>query len=158
MNNLIFFSAVILPWLLIGALGVWLALAKDKIKTGRQILSALGLAIVTWFIASLFKYNFPSPRPFEVVPDFEPLFITGHGDAFPSGHAAFFGALALALFWQNRLVGLGFLIGAILVSVARILAGVHWPGDVLAGFGTAILVVSLIFLIKKKLISGHFGL
>ncbi|OJI09106.1 MAG: hypothetical protein COV08_02185 [Candidatus Vogelbacteria bacterium CG10_big_fil_rev_8_21_14_0_10_49_38] len=143
--NLIYFTAVILPWFLIAGLAIWLALAKDKIKTGRQIALALSAAIITWFIASLVKYNFPSPRPFEVLPNLEPLFVTGRGDAFPSGHAAFFGALALALFWQNRLAGLGFLLGAILISIARILAGVHWPVDIIAGFVLALVISSLVY-------------
>lgn len=102
-------------------------------------------AIVAWFLVSLYKYNFPSPRPFEVFTNLKPLFATAHGDAFPSGHATFMGALATGVFLQNKKLGLIFIVGAIIVAVARVLANVHWPIDALAGLLFGALVSWLIY-------------
>jgi undecaprenyl-diphosphatase len=53
--------------------------------------------------------------------------------SFPSGHAAFFFALATTTAVFDRRLGILLLIGAALVSLARVAAGIHYPSDVLAG-------------------------
>ena len=161
MTNLIYFCAVILPWVMCGGLIVYLIFTKKKIAGLRLIgLSFLG-AIIAWFLASLYKYNFPSPRPFEIMTNLKPLFTTATGDAFPSSHATFFGALAMGVFWQKspstsldktrdkslraRIFGLIFILGAILIALARVLANVHSPLDVVVGLLFGGLVSLLIF-------------
>ena len=60
--------------------------------------------------------------------------------SFPSGHAARAAMIAiLALLWCPIAIGLALTLWALLVSLARIAMGVHYPSDVLAG---AILGVS----------------
>ena len=56
------------------------------------------------------------------------------GYAFPSGHATFFAALAMYIFFLNKKAGYVFMISALLVGLARIAAGVHFPVDILGGF------------------------
>lgn len=55
---------------------------------------------------------------------------------FPSAHAA--NTLALALFlsfvFRNRIATLGLIAWAILVSYSRVYLGLHYPGDIIAGF------------------------
>lgn len=142
-NNLIYFCAVILPWVMGGGLIVYLIFTKKKIAGLRLVGLSFLSAIVAWFLASLFKYNFPSPRPFEIYENIKPLFATGRGDAFPSGHATFMGALALGVFLQNRKWGLIFILGAISVALARVLANVHSLTDILAGllFGALVAII-----------------
>jgi len=53
--------------------------------------------------------------------------------AFPSGHATFFFALATSVFLHNRRWGSAFYAAALLISLARIAAGVHYPTDILGG-------------------------
>lgn len=54
--------------------------------------------------------------------------------SFPSGHAARAALIAmLALFWCPIAIGLALTLWALLVSLARIAMGVHYPSDVLAG-------------------------
>lgn len=153
---------MILPWILgIGLVGYFFV-TKKKIAAVRLIgLSFLG-AIIAWFLASLYKYNFPSPRPFEIYDNLKPLFITGRGDAFPSGHATFFGALAMGVFLQNgfgkltaskTIFSLVFVVGAILIAIARVLANVHSPLDVVVGLVFGAGVSFLVNLLYKKYLS-----
>lgn len=153
MNSLIYFCAVILPWVLSGGLIVYFFITNKKISALRLIGLSFLSAIIAWFIASLYKYNFPSPRPFEVYENLKPLFITYRGDSFPSGHATYMGALATGVFLQNKKLGFIFIIGALLVAIARVLAGVHWPVDIVVGliFGAGVSIVAW-------LIFRHFSL
>ncbi len=140
---LIYFCAVILPWVMGGGLIVYLFFTKKKISTLRLVGLSFFSALLAWFLASLVKYNIPSPRPFEVYANLKPLFTTAHGDAFPSGHATFLGAFAVGVFLQRKKLGIIFIVGAGLVAIARVLANVHWPADVIAGllFGALVAVV-----------------
>jgi len=54
--------------------------------------------------------------------------------SFPSGHAARAVLIAmLALLWCPIAIGLALTLWALLVSLARIAMGVHYPSDILAG-------------------------
>lgn len=134
-----------------GGLIFYLIFTKKKISALRLVGLSFFSAILAWFLASLFKYNFPSPRPFEVYANLKPFFVTAHGDAFPSGHATFMGALAVGVFLQKKKLGLIFLLGAIIVAIARVLANVHWPVDVVAGFLFGALVAIILGAIYHKI-------
>lgn len=88
------------------------------------VIARLGVVeIIRWFVHR--------PRPFELF-FFDPL-ISAQGFSFPSGHAAFFFAFAVVLAYYDRRLGRWFLGLATVVSLARVLAGVHYPLDVLVG-------------------------
>ena len=75
----------------------------------------------------------------------------------PSGHATFAGALAMAVFLLKKKLSIIFIIGALLIGLARIIAGVHWPVDIVAGYLVGALVSVLIYFIYMK-ISRAFSL
>lgn len=56
------------------------------------------------------------------------------GYAFPSGHSTAFMALATSIFLSHKRVGYLFIVFAVLIGLARIVAGVHFPLDILGGF------------------------
>jgi len=147
MNFLIYFCAVWLGWVMVAGLIVYFFFTKKKISVLRLIGLSSFSAGLAWVITSLIKYNWPSPRPFEVINDLLPLFVTDTGDAFPSGHATFFGALAVGVWLQKKKLGIIFIIGALLVAIARVLAGVHWPADVIAGLAVGSLVSLIVYLV-----------
>jgi undecaprenyl-diphosphatase len=67
--------------------------------------------------------------------------------SFPSDHASAAFGIAVAVLLIDPLVGVAFLVLAVLIGVGRVVVGEHYPGDVIAGaaIGTisAVLVVRL---------------
>ena len=79
----------------------------------------------------IIRFFYHEPRPFSFY-NFTPLFNEA-GWSFPSAHAAWFFALALVVFFANRKWGWWFIALAVLMGLARIYAGVHWPMDIVGG-------------------------
>ncbi|MCW2998289.1 MAG: phosphatase family protein [Solirubrobacterales bacterium] len=72
-------------------------------------------------------------RPFVDHPEVHRLISHAADPGFPSDHATASFAIATALLFGVRKVGVGLLAVATLLAVARVAVGVHWPTDVLAG-------------------------
>lgn len=103
-----------------------------------------------WILSSFIKEIFENPRPFEIFKDITPLFLeTGY--AFPSSHSAFFMALGFVVLFLNKKFGYFFIISALFIGIARIMAGVHSPIDIIGGFVLGFLVAYLCFLFFKRL-------
>jgi undecaprenyl-diphosphatase len=97
-------------------------------------------------LATVLKAATDRPRPFERLPEADPLLGGTVGASFPSGHAAtsFAGAVALALL-VRRAVPAIFLLAA-LVAFSRIYIGVHYPLDVLGGAALGAVVAPAVLL------------
>ena len=115
------------------ALSVPLVLAKLKKFSWRTLGVIFLPAIVAYALAEVIKLALPLPRPFvELL--FVPLIAVGDPlGSFPSSHAAFFAALCGGMYAKDRSLGVWFALAAIVIGVARVVAGVHWPVDVLFG-------------------------
>jgi undecaprenyl-diphosphatase len=66
-----------------------------------------------------------------------------HYNAFPSDHAAVYFSLAFVAWQARRPFGIAAFACALLVDLARVYEGYHWPSDVAGAFGLALLVTSL---------------
>ncbi len=73
------------------------------------------------------------PRPF-VVQHIHPLFAHAADNGFPSDHAALTMFLAVSVWFCSRRWGLVLAVNAVLVGIARVLAHVHSPLDIAAGY------------------------
>ena len=93
----------------------------------------LSRGIVTEVIRSFYKVA----RPFALL-GFSPL-IAESGSSFPSGHMAWFFALAMAIWFANRRWGAWYFALSAVMGIARIYVGVHWPLDILCGAVVGIL-------------------
>jgi undecaprenyl-diphosphatase len=83
------------------------------------------------------------PRPYLTHPDAHLFIPRSHDFSFPSDHATAGFAIAVALLLRHRNAGLLALGMAVIMSLARVVVGTHYPSDVLAGaaVGTAAALV-----------------
>lgn len=147
-NYLIFILAV---------LALFLALYhKSEKQVIRNLVFIFVSGILAWGLVQVIKYSYFSPRPFLALDDVRQLIEHGANDSFPSGHTAFSFAIATAVYFWKRKYAWIFFVGAMIVGLARIAAGVHFPHDILGGAILGIIVTSLIhFLLKSKCFSKN---
>lgn len=120
--------------ILIFSLIIFLFTHKHKEDNIRNISVIFFSALFAWGIAIVIKFFYFSPRPFETLQNVNLLFEHGGGDSFPSGHATFYSALATSFHFYHKYLAWIYIIGAILIGLSRITAGIHWPLDILAGY------------------------
>jgi len=132
-DRLIYFCAEILPWVVVIVLVVFI-LAKKSWPEFFKMLLVFFSAGTVWFLTGFFKYLYLSPRPFVLLNNIKPLFVNGGLESMPSGHAIFMASLAGAsVLFKDRRIAVVLSVGAIIIAVARVVAGVHWPSDVVVG-------------------------
>jgi len=142
------FLAQYLPYILIIAFFAALFFEPDWRKRFHNFaLASLSVILARGIFVEFIRFFYYRPRP-ELVLSIEPLIRTPGISSFPSGHTATFFALAVAMFFFNRRLGWWFTISAVLVALARVLTGVHWPSDILAGMIVGIVSA---FIIRKLL-------
>ena len=145
LDKLIIFTAVYFPFVVMLLAFLYLLFYKKSLRYLIFVFFTAGLAGI---VSKLFKILIHTPRPAFVLPDVQALF-EKTSYAFPSDHASFFMALALAIFFINKKAGLPaqaghvFMLLALLIGLARIIAGVHFPIDILGGFALGALVAYL---------------
>lgn len=128
---------------------IWRGNNWQKRFQGAAFLS-LSLLLSRGILTELIRFFYYRPRPFLAL-DFTPLVAEINKGAFPSGHAAFYFALAGTLFFLNRRNGWYLGLGALAIGLGRIFVGVHWPSDILAGALVAAISVYAVNLLLTKL-------
>lgn len=120
------------------AIGVICLFFKKYRKMGLQVLISM---LFTFIIGNLILKNvFARPRPCDIDTAVAMLISRPHGHSFPSGHSMNGMVAAVALFLNNRKIGIPALVLAALIGFSRMYLFVHFPTDVLGGFLVAILV------------------
>ncbi len=120
------------------AIGVICLFFKKHRKMGLQVLLSM---LFTYIIGNLILKNvFARPRPCDIDTAVTMLISRPHGHSFPSGHSMNGMVAAVALFLNNKKIGIPALILATLIGFSRMYLFVHFPTDVLGGFAVGILV------------------
>ena len=104
----------------------------------------------------LIRFFYHRPRPFSALYEIHPLFLDGNW-SFPSGHAAFFFAMAAAAYSYDKKLGAWLFASAVLISAARVAAGVHYPSDILGGAIIGISVALAVVRFVGKTATGETG-
>lgn len=135
-----FFATFFIYFLFTGLIVLWFIDGKIKKE---QVFHALLACLCTAIIVFLIKHFFPTLRPYMINGRAVDVLFKPLDAAFPSGHTAQAFALAVTIFMHDRKVGWVYLAGALLIGVARVLANVHYPVDILGGafIGTLIAVL-----------------
>lgn len=131
--------------------GIWIAMAAAIIffavlfsthknwkgKGLKIFLREIGVIVITvlsaLIAALVLKAIVHEARPFIANPAIKPLFTYGGHDSFPSGHAALLYAFAMAVALYHERTGWIFFLFALLVSWCRVIAGIHYPADIMGG-------------------------
>lgn len=94
--------------------------------------------LAAFLVVTIFRKIVNRPRPYETM-DIKPLVSHKHGESFPSRHTVSAVIIALVCFNVNIYLGIFALIVAMIISVCRILAGIHFVSDVLVSVIIAML-------------------
>lgn len=142
------FFANYFGWVLIGVLILFLI--KNFRKYWKMATAAFISAVLARFIITeIIRWLWLRPRPFvlEQVNLLLPHRLTG---SFPSGHAAFFFALSLSVYFYNKKAGILFFIASALIGISRVFSGLHWPSDIIVGAVVGLFSAWLLHKLFKK--------
>ena len=115
-------------YLLYPALLLWALVTKDP-----RLLRLVVVPAASFAALSLFRKALDRPRPYEAL-DIVPLIPRDKkGASFPSRHV--FSVFVIAMAWGWVCPPVGWFLGAVgvLLAAVRVVAGIHFPLDVLAG-------------------------
>lgn len=143
LDDLGVFLAQYLPYLMV----LWFLFLAVKRKDWRMrvlVLSEGALAVILsrGIVTEVIRFFYHHLRPFTVL-NFAPL-ISESGYSFPSGHAAWFFALSMIVFYYSRKWGIWYFTLSAVMGIARIYVGVHWPLDILGGAAIGVLCGMLV--------------
>ncbi|MBI4120279.1 MAG: phosphatase PAP2 family protein [Parcubacteria group bacterium] len=121
-----------------------------KARVTRVGLALFSAVAARFGVVAVIRYFWPRPRPF-VAQHLQALINQSPFEAsFPSGHATFFMAIAVYfLLSGEKKVGWFLLASAVIISLARVAAGVHYPSDIAAGWLAGVAVSWLVFKLKR---------
>ena len=141
---LVVFCAVILPYIVLAGAALYLLFRplhnhhlfgpfENLSRRARDVGVVVFSVGVTLLASVALKEHFQIVRPSVFNLSLHAL-IKETDFGFPSGHASVFSALGVALLFIGRKAGKWVLLLALLIGIARIVAGVHTPLDILGGF------------------------
>ena len=120
-------------------------LGSPSKRTRLEAAAAGAAAVVAFLVNHVLGLLWYEPRPYLSSYHVPLLAVAARGNSFPSDHMAFGGAIVAAL-WVTRRRWLATLSLLIMAGVgwARVLAGIHWPLDVLAGLGLGLVAGTVV--------------
>lgn len=118
-----------------------------KLATGNGFAAAAVAYVVNVVVHSAWD----RPRPYESHVIRHPW--SASTDAsFPSDHASVSLAIAFAVIAIDLTAGSVLLVAAVLIAVGRVLIGAHYPGDVLASLGVALVAAFVVVRLARPIV------
>ena len=130
--------------------------ASDLFRENTQNRSTAALSLLSGFLITnlLIKNAVARPRPFDTYTQIIPLITRPKDYSFPSGHTC--ASFAVALVCLRMLPGKWGILPVVLagmIAFSRLYLGVHYPGDVLAGFLVALLTSTVACRLMRRTFS-----
>ena len=110
--------------------------------------SAISAIVARGVVVELIRFFYHRPRPISV--DAVHHLVMNTEWSFPSGHASFFFALSTGVYLYNKKLGIIFYLVSLLMGIARIFIGVHWPSDILGGILLGIVTALIVQKISER--------
>jgi undecaprenyl-diphosphatase len=140
LDSFVIFFAENFAYVVLLGLGTLLLFKQRKEILKMSVFALVSASLATVFTALIRVFYF-HPRPFALSAealakaDFSINQLISHAPtaSFPSAHTAFFFALATGIFLFNKRLSILFFIAAFLIAISRVIGGIHWPFDIIAG-------------------------
>lgn len=94
---------------------------------------------IVFGLVTVFRYIINRKRPYDIYSIYT-LEEHKHGQSFPSRHTASAVIIALVSFEVGKVLGVSILVLAIIIAISRLLGGLHFISDILAGILISILI------------------
>jgi undecaprenyl-diphosphatase len=107
-----------------------LARRGGLVAAGVEAIAASGASLI---VAAVVAHLVARPRPFVAHPEIHAFLAHAPDPGFPSDHATAAFAIATTLILRFGLRATPVLLAAVALAASRVLVGVHYPGDVIAG-------------------------
>lgn len=147
---LIIGDKVAIPLVLLFLFFVWRYVSDKK---GIILTAVVSTLLSRGIITELVRYFYHRPRPFSVMNVTQLIYEKNW--SFPSGHMAFFFALATIVYFYNKKWGVFFFVVSLAMGIGRIAGGVHWPTDILGGITIGIASAYLARILLRKFVNVH---
>lgn len=150
LDNLIVFLASYLAYVLISVFLIFLLVIEHSNREKIEIflITIISAVVARFGITELIRFFYHRPRPFLTLQVHQLLPETSW--SFPSGHATFFFAMSTAIYLHNKKWGIGFFIATIVMTVSRVIAGIHYPSDIIGGAIIGIAVAYAVFYFVRR--------
>ena len=111
-----------------------------------RLLAFILIPALSFVLVSVVRKLLNAPRPYEVW-NITPLILKNtKGQSMPSRHVFSATIISMAILQLNLIWGIFFLILSLVIALCRVLGGVHYPRDGMAGFLVGIICGLLLFL------------
>lgn len=147
----IFFAQYFVYFLVAGAI-LFFFLIKKQERIRYLFLAGFSIILSRLVITELIRLVWHRSRPF-IAHQVNLLIEHSASASFPSGHVAFLFALATAVYFFDKKIGIIFLIISLFIGLARIFVGIHYPLDVLGGIVVGIFSAILVKIFLKSKLS-----
>lgn len=117
----------------VGSIALLLAAVTEKSRPLEQLVRFVLVPAVTFVAGSAVRARLNAPRPYEILHLPPIAHKDTKGKSFPSRHVFSAAVISAALFYLHPHLGFLFMAVAVLQAVNRVLLGVHWLRDVVAG-------------------------
>ncbi|GAC1384245.1 MAG: phosphatase PAP2 family protein [Herpetosiphon sp.] len=131
----------------------WPGHAATRRARQEALLITLVVTAVALTIAQVIGFVYFRPRPFAALPDVHLLLKRSTDASFPSDHATLTAALTIPLLLLGVRWWIPIAVVGTVMSVARVAAGTHYPGDLLGAVVVAVVAMALVWAVRGWLLN-----